>query len=207
MQNQIKTKDRVADFGEVFTNDREIDNMLNLVSREVSRIESKILEPAAGNGNFLVKILEKKLYQVRKKYKRNQSKYELYSFVAISSLYGIDILEDNIKECREKLCRLFCKEYEELFGQPVCNKLYEAVRYLLEKNIIWGNSLTGITGGVKSKPIYICQWEFNEDKVTRKDFLFNDMKVYEQFSSQECNYVKSRKDYEKVPFKEVLSYE
>lgn len=107
MKQQIKSKQRVVDFGEVYTNEREVNAMLDLVKSETNRIESRFLEPAAGNGNFLIKILERKLKVVQRRYRKSQLEYERYAFLAISSLYGIDIQEDNVLECQERLFHYF----------------------------------------------------------------------------------------------------
>ncbi len=102
-----KSKDRIIKHGEVFTNDREVNAMLDLVRHETERIDSRFLEPACGTGNFLAEVLSRKLPIVKKRYSRNQLEFERYAIVAVSSLYGVDILEDNVKECREKLFNVF----------------------------------------------------------------------------------------------------
>ena len=93
---QIKSKERVAAHGEVFTAEREVNAMLDLVKQETERIDSRFLEPACGTGNFLVKILERKLDVVKKKYRRSPLDFERNSVLALSSIYGVDILADNI---------------------------------------------------------------------------------------------------------------
>jgi type I restriction-modification system DNA methylase subunit len=100
-KEQIKTKKRVADHGEVFTNEREVNAMLDLVKQETERIDSRFLEPACGNGNFLAEVLSRKLNVVSARYSKSQLEWEHYSIIAVSSIYGVDILEDNAKECRE----------------------------------------------------------------------------------------------------------
>lgn len=102
MEKQVKSKKRVADHGEVFTAEREVNAMLDLVKHETERIESTFLEPACGNGNFLAEILRRKLAIVDQ-YKRFPSDWERYSVVAMMSIYGVDILPDNVAECRERL--------------------------------------------------------------------------------------------------------
>ena len=106
MTKQIKSKERVKDKGEVFTNEREVNSMLDLVKSETERIDSRFLEPACGSGNFLIEILRRKLVVVTNRYKRNQTDWERYAVVAYSSCYGVDILEDNCEECRERLLKL-----------------------------------------------------------------------------------------------------
>ena len=104
---QIKSKDRVANHGEVFTNIREVNAMLDLVKDETHRIDSRFLEPACGTGNFLIEVLRRKLEVVENRYKKSKIEFERYSILALSSIYGIDILEDNLKECKTRLYELF----------------------------------------------------------------------------------------------------
>ena len=103
MEKQVVSKKRVSDHGEVYTRKREVNAMLDLVKQETERIESRFLEPACGTGNFLSEILERKLHIVELRYGKNQLDYERYAVLAISSIYGIDILEDNVLECRKRL--------------------------------------------------------------------------------------------------------
>ena len=113
---QVKTKKRVTDHGEVFTSDREVNAMLDLVKQETERIDSRFLEPACGNGNFLAEVLKRKLVVVENKYGKSQIEWERNSFIAISNIYGVDILEDNALECQERLFAIFSKIYVHKFG-------------------------------------------------------------------------------------------
>jgi len=101
---QVRTKKRVSDHGEVMTGQREVNAMLDLVKQETERIDSRFLEPACGDGNFLSVILERKLAVVERRYGKSQLDFERYAVLAVSSIYGIDILPDNAHICR---CRLF----------------------------------------------------------------------------------------------------
>lgn len=100
---QVRSKKRVTDHGEVFTNDREVNAMLDLVKHETERIDARFLEPACGNGNFLAEVLRRKLNVVEQRYSKSQIEWERYAVIAVSSIYGVDILEDNAQECRERL--------------------------------------------------------------------------------------------------------
>ena len=104
-RQQIKSKKRVEERGEVFTNEREVNAMLDMVKQETERIDSRFLEPACGDGNFLAEVLRRKLDVVGKRYGKSQLEYERYAFVAVSSVYGVDIMQDNVEECRERLFR------------------------------------------------------------------------------------------------------
>ena len=117
MNKQVVSKQRVLDHGEVLTSNREVNAMLDLVKQETERIESRFLEPACGNGNFLTAILERKLEVVEKRYGKSQVEYERYAILAVSSIYGIDILEDNIQQCRHRLFGVFEWNYSRLFKE------------------------------------------------------------------------------------------
>ena len=107
-ERQIKSRQRVAERGEVFTAEREVNAMLDLVKQETERIDSRFLEPACGNGNFLVEILRRKLEVVRRQYQGVVTQVQLQSVMAVSSIYGIDIMMDNVEECRQRLLKIVC---------------------------------------------------------------------------------------------------
>ena len=110
-ERQVKSRQRVADHGEVFTAEREVKAMCDLVKQETERIESRFLEPACGNGNFLAEVLRRKLAVVKSRYGKSPFDYERYSVLAMTSLYGVDILEDNVEEYRKLLFNIWDKEY------------------------------------------------------------------------------------------------
>src|ERR1700681_2918619 len=95
--SQVRTKKRVSDHGEVLTGEREVNAMLDLVKHETERIDSRFLEPACGTGNFLAPVLEKKLSVIESRYAKSQLEFERYAVTAIGSIYGVDILEDNVQ--------------------------------------------------------------------------------------------------------------
>lgn len=134
---QVKSKKRVADHGEVFTNEREVNAMLDLLKQETERIESKFLEPACGNGNFLIEVLRRKLDVVDRRYSKSQIEWELNTLIAVSSIYGVDILEDNTKECQERLFDFFSKLYVKRFGTNCKIDFVKAIKFTLGKNILW----------------------------------------------------------------------
>lgn len=169
--NQVKSKKRVADHGEVFTAEREVNAMLDLVKQETERIESRFLEPACGNGNFLVKILERKLAVVDGRYAKSQLEWERYAVLAVSSIYGVDILQDNVSECRERLLQLFDERYTKLYKTDCKEECRESVRYILYKNILWGDALTLKTPEEHSKPIVFAEWNaVNGSMIKRRDY-------------------------------------
>ena len=115
MTQQVKSKQRVAEYGEVFTAEREVKAMCDLVKQETERVDSRFLEPACGDGNFLSEILTRRLTIVKKKYKRLPLDYEKNAILALSSIYGVDIMLDNVIACRERLFTIWDKEYTSLF--------------------------------------------------------------------------------------------
>lgn len=141
MNAQVKHKDRVRDLGEVYTNEREVNAMLDLVKDESYKISSRFLEPACGNGNFLIKILERKIETVSKTYK-SKKEYEYNIIKALSSIYGIDICHDNVKESRERLLFKIKDHFSSVQNTEYPSEgFYKAVEYVLEKNIFQGDSL------------------------------------------------------------------
>ncbi|HRX16690.1 MAG TPA: SAM-dependent DNA methyltransferase [Spirochaetota bacterium] len=173
-ERQIISKKRVADHGEVYTSEREVKAMLDLVKSETERVDSRFLEPACGNGNFLIEVLKRKLNVVKQKYNHSRIEYEVYALLTISSLYGIDILEDNVKACRERLYSFFSQEYGKLFKDKCEKKYYETVSFMLERNIIWGDALTLLRVDIPDEPIIFSEWSLvNEVKFKRRDFTMS----------------------------------
>ncbi len=180
MEKQVVSKKRVADHGEVYTGKREVNAMLDLVKQETERIVSRFLEPACGTGNFLTEILERKLRVVIKRYGKSQLEYERYAVLVVSSLYGIDILEDNVIECRKRLFEIFNQKYTSLFKKTAKVSVQKAVRFILEKNIIWGDALTLMTVGKNPEPIVFSEWSaVNGDMLKRRDFTFHGLLEHE----------------------------
>lgn len=174
MDKQIVSKQRVADHGEVLTGEHQVNAMLDLVKDETDRIESRFLEPACGTGNFLSVILERKLRIVESRYSRSQLEYERNAVLAVSSLFGIDILEDNAQECRRRLFKVFDENYTEQFGKAAKESCRESVRYILGRNIIWGDALSLKTVDPNPRPIVFSEWSpVNGSMLKRRDFTFH----------------------------------
>lgn len=177
---QVRTKKRVSDYGEVLTGRREVNAMLELVKQETERIDSRFLEPACGDGNFLAVILERKLAVVEKRYGKSRLDFERNAVLAVSSIYGIDILPDNVRDCRRKLFQVFEANYTRLFKAGAKDKCREAVRFILERNIVWGDALTLKT--VEKTPSYIVfsEWSpVNGSMLKRRDFTFHGLLAHE----------------------------
>jgi len=171
-KKQVKSKKRVADHGEVFTNEREVNAMLDLVMHETERIDSRFLEPACGNGNFLAEVLRRKLKVVDQRYGNNQMDWERYAVIAVSSIYGVDILEDNAKECRERLYTIFDDFYTSLFKDKCKKECRRSIRFLFDRNILWGDALD-FTNPSTKQPIVFSEWSaVNGSMLKRRDYMF-----------------------------------
>ena len=169
--SQVKTKQRVTDHGEVFTSEREVNAMLDLVKQETERIDSRFLEPACGTGNFLIEILRRKLNVVEHRYNKSQIEFERSSFISISSLYGIDLLQDNVEHCRERLFNDFYILYSRLFNDKVNEDFLKTLKFVLDRNIIWGDALTLKKVGLTNDPIIFSEWSIVfASMVQRRDF-------------------------------------
>ncbi|MCR5811574.1 MAG: hypothetical protein K6G34_09395 [Lachnospiraceae bacterium] len=178
---QVKSKKRVTDHGEVFTAEREVKAMCDLVADECLRIDSRFLEPACGDGNFLAEILSRKLDVVTRRYKKSSYDYERNALLALGSLYGVELLQDNATACRSRLFSLWNERYEKAVKKKDRNgDVLESARYILEKNIICGNALTlhevnefGEDTGV---PIVFSQWAFaTGPMIKREDYTFEEL--------------------------------
>ena len=172
MSDQVKSKKRVADHGEVFTSEREVNAMLDLVKQETERIDSRFLEPACGTGNFLVEILNRKLKIVKDRYKKSQIEFERNAIIAISSIYGVDILQDNAIECRDRLFEIFDVIYTRLYKTNCKEDCKTSVKFLLKRNILWGDALD-FTNPETKEPIVFSEWSaINGSMIKRRDYVF-----------------------------------
>ena len=175
MERQVKSRERVADHGEVFTAEREVNAMLDLVKQETERIDSRFLEPACGDGNFLAEILRRKLNAVEARYKKSPADYEKYAVLAASSIYGVDILQDNVEECQKRLFGIWDEAYTAHCKSECRDEVRDAVRFILERNILCGNALTlkkvNAAGEDTDDPIIFSEWVFTgKSSVKRSDY-------------------------------------
>lgn len=176
LDRQVKSKKRVTDHGEVFTAEREVSAMLDLVKQETLRIDSRFLEPACGTGNFLVEVLRRKLAVVSSRYKSSQLEYERYGVLAISSIYGIDLLEDNVLECQNRLFDMFDQQYSALYKDHCKEECRNSVRFILQRNIIRGDALTLTTVGNGGDPITFSEWSpVNGSMIKRRDYTMTNL--------------------------------
>ena len=168
-KRQIKSKERVAEHGEVFTNEREVKAMCDLVKDETERIDSRVLEPACGDGNFLAEILNRKLGTVSKCYSKSPNDWEKFSIVALSSLYGVDIMPDNAQECRDRLFGIWEKAHAKAVGNDATPGVHESARVMVDANILCGDALTLMQNN--GNPIIFPEWSLvNGVFIKRRDF-------------------------------------
>ena len=186
-KSQIISRQRVAERGEVFTAEREVNAMLDLVANECLRPDSRFLEPACGNGNFLTAILKRKLSELRRKYKNSPYDYEKLAIVAIGSLYGVDIMRDNVEECRERLFSIWNEEYTAHCKSDASEEARQAAKFIISRNIINGNALTlmcvDAEGNDTSAPIVFSEWTLiSGNRMQRSDYTMSDLLLYNDSS-------------------------
>ena len=174
-----RSKQRIADHGEVFTPDWLVEAMLNLVKDETERIDSRFLEPACGSGNFLVEILRRKLATVELKYGKSDFEKCHYGLLALMCIYGIELLPDNIAECRVNLLEIFA----EYLNLEQSEDLFRAASFVLSLNLIHGDALTMQTHD--QKPITFAEWGYlGKGKFQRRDFLLDSLTHSSTFSAE-----------------------
>lgn len=173
-----RSKQRVADHGEVFTPAWLVQAMLDLVKGETERIDSRFLEPACGSGNFLVPILRRKLAAVELKYGKSEFEKRHYALLAVMCIYGIELLADNIAECRANVLEVLA-EYLKLDDK---DDLYRAASYVLSQNLVHGDALEMKTPD--GKPITFAEWGYlGKGKFQRRDFRYKSLTQSAQFSA------------------------
>jgi len=166
----IRSRDRVADHGEVFTPQWMVDDMLNLVRDESERIDSRFLEPACGSGNFLKPVLRRKLATVQSRYGRSEFERKHYALFALMCVYGIELLEDNVAECRQNLQQTFDEYLDDESG----SEWSRAAAAVLRANIIQGDALTLQTPA--GEPITFPEWGYlGTGKYQRRDFRYDSL--------------------------------
>lgn len=177
--SQVKSKQRVTDHGEVFTAEREVKAMLDLVQTETERLDSRFLEPACGDGNFLIEILSRKMQVVSRLSGNSLSAYQLNTCRAVASIYGVELMADNTEACRQRLYNYVAEQYCHTFPDihssfdtdTQDNAFLRTIRFLLERNIICGDALTYCCSD--GTPIVFSEWTFIGEQVSRCDFRFN----------------------------------
>ncbi len=169
-EKQVKSRERVTEHGEVFTAEREVNAMLDLVKQETERVDSRFLEPACGDGNFMAEILRRKLVAAKKRATPPKRKtpdpfgFEKQSVIAVASVYGVDLLRDNVEAARQRLYGIWESEYDAVCGKEANDACREAVRFILSRNIVCGNALSlkavDENGEDTDEPIVFSEWSF-----------------------------------------------
>jgi hypothetical protein len=184
----VKSKQRVADHGEVFTPAWMVDAMLDLVKDETERIDARFLEPACGSGNFMVQILKRKLAAVERKFGRCDFERQQYALYGLMCIYGIELLGDNVAECRANVLDVFA----EYLALHEADDLYQAAIHVLNVNVVHGDALTmravsdmGDQPGKHRPPITFAEWGYlGKGKFQRRDFRFDVLTGSSKFSEE-----------------------
>ncbi|MCB0164176.1 MAG: N-6 DNA methylase [Anaerolineae bacterium] len=178
-QDHIKSKQRVADHGEVFTPSWLVEAMLDLVKDETERIDSRFLEPACGSGNFLVQVLRRKLAAVELKYGKSDFERRYYALLGLMCIYGIELLADNIAECRANMLEIFA----DYLNLDETDELYSAASYVLGQNLVHGDALTMRTHA--DEAITFAEWGYlGKGKFQRRDFRFDTLALSSTLSQE-----------------------
>lgn len=191
-QELIQSKKRIAEFGEVYTPKWIVDNMLNLLPKEIwneTDLYKRFLEPSCGTGNFLLEILERKLKTLTRICNGDIKIYEKKSMLVIASIYGIDILYDNVLKTRERLFNCF-KHYYFGFNNRINQKPFlEGINYLLEKNILHGNAITMVKVDENmndtSTQIEFCEWNMRDNNILMKVHVYEDLILQSKFGIED----------------------
>lgn len=175
----VKSKKRVADHGEVFTPPWMVDAMLDLVKGETERIDSRFLEPACGSGNFLVQILRRKLAAVELKYGKSEFEKRHFALFGVMCIYGVELLPDNIAECRANLLEIYAEYLGLVESDPLC----QAASFVLTQNLIHGDALT--MRDSNEQPITFPEWGYlGRGRFQRRDFRFDVLTGSSAFSAE-----------------------
>jgi hypothetical protein len=179
-ESLIRSRKRVADHGEVFTPEWLVEAMLALVKDETTRIDARFLEPACGSGNFLVKVLQRKLAAVEEKYGKSDFEQRNYSLLAVMCIYGIELLADNIKECRANLLDIF-SDYLALGSS---DDVYRAAQHVVTVNLVHGDAMTMCTA--EGSAISFAEWGYlGKGRFQRRDFRLDALTLSSTFSAED----------------------
>ena len=178
----VRSKQRVADHGEVFTPAPMVEAMLDLVKGESERIDSRFLEPACGSGNFLVPVLKRKLVTVQARYGKNHFEMRHHALLALMSIYGVELLEDNVAECRGNLLEIFAGYLKILPGDD----WHAAASTVLSANIVHGDALSMTTRSKNPQPITFAEWSYiGKGTYRRRDFRFDTLTQMASFGVED----------------------
>ena len=178
----VRSRERVADHGEVFTPPWMVESMLDLVRGESQRIDSRFLEPACGSGFFLVPVLKRKLATVHTRYGKSDFERRHQALLGLMSIYGIELLHDNVAECRQKLLQVIAEYLAVNSG----DEWYNAAVQVLDTNIVHGDALSMTTRAVRPQPITFAEWSYvGKGKYHRRDFRFDTLTNMSSFGADD----------------------
>jgi hypothetical protein len=176
----VKSKRRVADHGEVFTPAGVVEAMLDLVKEETERIDSRFLESACGSGNFLGQVLRRKLAGVERKYGKSEFEKRHYALFGLMCIYGIELLPDNIAECRDNMLEILA----DYLGIDQDDDIYSAAVFVLSQNLVHGDAITMLTS--EGQPITFAEWGYlGKGKYQRRDFRFDTLTLSSAFGEED----------------------
>jgi hypothetical protein len=174
----VKSRQRVADHGEVFTPSWLVDDMLDLVKEESERIDARVLEPACGSGNFVVAVLRRKLASVETKFGASDFERRHHALLALMCIYGIELLEDNAAECRANLLRVLLS----FLGADVGDEWHRAAQVVVDANIVHGDALDMTTAS--GEHVSFPEWGYlGKGKFQRRDFHYGSLIALSSFGS------------------------
>jgi hypothetical protein len=177
-----RSRQRIVDHGEVFTPPGLVNDMLDLVAHECERIDSRFLEPACGDGNFLAEVLRRKIRTADNNHPRNRARWERDAILCLCSLYGIDLLPDNIAACRSRLLGIVDDSHARRFKEPLLQPARAAATYILSTNIIQGDALSLKTAD--GQPIIFPEWSaLNRMMLKRRDYTFRELLGHAELKS------------------------
>ena len=175
----IKSKKRVSDHGEVFTPGWLVDAMLDLVKGEANRTDSRFLEPACGSGNFLIPVLQRKLAAVEIKFGKSDFEKRHYALLGLMCTYGIELLADNIAECRANMLDVLA----DYLSIDETDDLYRAAFFVLSQNLVHGDALT--MRAQDGLPITFAEWGYlGKGRFQRRDFRLDVLTGSSSFSAE-----------------------
>ena len=167
--------DRIAEYGEVFTNEKEVKDMLSLVQNETRRIDSKFLDPACGDGNFLEEVILQKLMLLKQINKKEQLNYEKNLFLIVANTYGIELLKDNVIKCRKRIYKIVSEIYLKQFKNNFNSQFIASLNFVISKNIVHGDSLTNKNPS-NGEYLKFSEWVFTtRSLVKRREFLYKEL--------------------------------
>lgn len=206
LETGIKSEERVNKFGEVYTPQDIVCKMSDMVGESLYRMDKTVLEPSCGNGNFMVELIKRKMEGAIKEVKEKGGNFDLMTLKAVSLVYGVDIIVDNIEESKNRMMDVIQTMYTEHTGNEITEELKKSVKFILDRNVILGNTLTQmkLEPKTKRKPkpgtlvetiedgdLMISEWKFDmqEETIRRVVYTFKNLDIVDH-DYKEVHYTK-----------------